>query len=291
MAAKLISVLSFAAAVSAHGRVLSPTPRAPGPAFEAACGSRMFNTMNSDPNGNIQGLEQGRDASLDPADCFLPLCGAYPFADNAANVQSYAAGEVVPFEVMIAAPHTGVANVSIVNTATNTILGAPLIEFENYASTRTGVAANNTAFSVTLPESISGADCSVAGNCVLQWWWDSDEASQTYMSCVDFTFGGASGGGSAPAPAPPAASSAAPAPVQSSAAPVAPVQSSAPVDSAAPAPTFSTVVPDVPAPTATGGASPQPTAPSTCTRRRVRRNSPEAKRYHAKRAAALAARR
>lgn len=284
MASKILSVLSLAAAVSAHGRVTSPPARAPGPAFEAACGSAMFNNMNSDPNGNIQGLEQMRDSSLDAADCFLPLCKAFPFADNEANVQSYSAGEVIPFEVVIAAPHTGVANVSIVDTTTNSIVGAPLIEFTNYASTATGVAANNTAFSVTLPESIAGADCSVAGNCVLQWWWDSDEASQTYMSCIDFTFGGSTGGGGSapPAPAPPAESS----PV----APAPPAEST-PTDPDAPAPTFSTIIPDAPGATETPSV-PEPSSPPTvCTRRRVRRNSLAAKKYHAKRAAAAAARR
>lgn len=48
----------------------------------------------------------------------------------------------------------------------------------------------------------------MAGDCVLQWWWDSPESKQTYESCVDFTMGGSGG-----APAPPARRSAAPAPL------------------------------------------------------------------------------
>ncbi|KAM0333522.1 hypothetical protein ACHAQA_002187 [Verticillium albo-atrum] len=291
MSAKILSVLSFVAAVSAHGIVTSPTPRPAGDAFRAACGNTMFNMINSDPLGNIQGMEQGRDASLAAAGCKLELCKGFSFEDNAANVQSYSPGETVNMLVNIGAPHTGVANVSVVDTATNSIIGTPLIEFTNYASTATGVAANNTDFSFDLPATLP-ADCSTAGNCVLQWWWDSDEAGQTYMSCIDFTFGG--DGSAAPAPAPPAASSAPvveePAAPTTTAAPVAPTTTAAaPVGTtSAAAPVVEEPVVEEPAAPTTTGAAPVPTAPSTCTRRRVRRNSAAAKKYRAaKRAAAL----
>ncbi|PNH76515.1 hypothetical protein VD0001_g1085 [Verticillium dahliae] len=200
MASKIMSLLSIVAAVSAHGIVTSPPPRPVGDAFRAACGNTMFNMINSDPLGNIQGMEQGRDASLASADCDLNLCKAFKFEDNpAANIQSYSPGETVNMLVRIGAPHTGIANVSVVDTTTNTIIGTPLIEFTNYASTRTGVAANNTDFSFDLPATLP-AQCATAGNCVLQWFWDSDEAGQTYLSCIDFT---TTGTGSAPPRPPP----------------------------------------------------------------------------------------
>ncbi|KAH7363797.1 hypothetical protein BKA65DRAFT_545712 [Rhexocercosporidium sp. MPI-PUGE-AT-0058] len=44
---------------------------------------------------------------------------------------------------------------------------------------------NQTEFEVTMPD--VKAQCGMAGQCVMQWWWDSKEAKQTYMSCVDFT--------------------------------------------------------------------------------------------------------
>ncbi|KAK1586105.1 uncharacterized protein LY79DRAFT_591021 [Colletotrichum navitas] len=204
MQAKILAVLSFAAAVSAHGKVTSPPPRVAGQAFQEACGNTLLNTEKSDPFGNIQGLAQQAGRSLDASKCDLALCKGYKFADNAANVQSFAPGQKVDFKVDIRAPHTGVANVSVVDTTKNSIVGSPLISFTNYASTKTGVAANNTAFSVTLPQSLP-ASCATAGNCVLQWWWDSREAGQTYMSCVDFTSAGSGSGSAAPAPAPSAA--------------------------------------------------------------------------------------
>ncbi|OHE96276.1 hypothetical protein CORC01_08494 [Colletotrichum orchidophilum] len=210
MQSNILTVLSFVAAVSAHGKVTSPTPRSAGDAFKAACGDTMWNTEQADPYGNIQGLANQAGSSLDPTKCELYQCKGYKFADNTANVQSYTPGQTVDFKVEIRAPHTGVANVSVVDTTANSIIGSPLISFTNYASTKTGVAANNTAFSVTLPNSLP-ATCGTAGNCVLQWWWDSAEAGQTYMSCVDFTSGSGSGS-AAPAPAPSAAAPSAAAP-------------------------------------------------------------------------------
>ncbi|OHW96265.1 chitin binding protein [Colletotrichum incanum] len=199
MQSKIVTVLSFVAAVSAHGKVTSPTPRPAGDAFKEACGNTMWNTEQSDPYGNIQGLAQQAGSSLDASKCQLELCKGYKFADNSANVQSYTPGQTVDFKVEIRAPHTGVANVSVVDTTSNSIIGSPLISFENYASTKTGVAANNTAFSVTLPDTLP-SNCGTAGNCVLQWWWDSAEAGQTYMSCVDFTSGGSGTGSGSPTP-------------------------------------------------------------------------------------------
>ncbi|KAI8293149.1 hypothetical protein K4K59_005906 [Colletotrichum sp. SAR11_240] len=206
MQSKIVTVLSFVAAVSAHGKVTSPTPRVAGDAFKEACGTTMWNTEQSDPYGNIQGLAQQAGSSLDASKCELALCKGYKFADNT-NIQSYSPGETVDFKVEIRAPHTGVANVSVVDTTSNSVIGEPLISFTNYASTKTGIAANNTAFSVTLPDSLP-SNCGTAGNCVLQWWWDSAEAGQTYMSCVDFTSGSGSGSGSSGSTTP--ASSAAP---------------------------------------------------------------------------------
>lgn len=87
-------------------------------------------------------------------------------------------------------PHAGPMNVSIVKTATNTVLGAPLLSFDVYADeTLAQLPANNTAFSVTMPAGLGASgsgDCAVAGDCVLQWFWFGTNAKQTYESCVDF---------------------------------------------------------------------------------------------------------
>ena len=90
-------------------------------------------------------------------------------------------------------PHEGPMNVSIVQTATNKLLGKPLIAFASYADEKLpALPANNTAFSVTMPALAQG-QCVKAGDCVLQWFWFGTAAKQTYESCVDFVMASAAG--------------------------------------------------------------------------------------------------
>ena len=127
--------------------------------------------------------------------CTDVLC-SYQFADNQANVQTYTLGQTIPMVVEIRAPHTyvylslascplanlypsGNANVSIVDTTSNTVIGDALISWDVYASTATGVTADQTNFDITIPEDLGGK-CTTAGDCVIQWFWDAPEIDQTY---------------------------------------------------------------------------------------------------------------
>ncbi|KAJ5798717.1 chitin binding protein [Penicillium pulvis] len=186
----LAAVAGLVSLVHGHGFISSPTPRYPGSAFEAACGQQAYDTETADIYGNVQGMLQVAESQSDynAAECNAWLCKGFKYADN--NVTySYTAGETVDFEVTIQAPHTGVANVSVVDTSTNTVIGSPLISWSVYASVSTGVAANNTAFSVTIPDDL-GDQCTTGGDCVLQWYWYAESIDQTYESCVDFTVDG-----------------------------------------------------------------------------------------------------
>ncbi|KAL2151764.1 hypothetical protein VTH82DRAFT_6862 [Thermothelomyces myriococcoides] len=241
----LASLVSLLPLVAAHGFVTSPPARRPGSAYRATCGEQPFYQQSSDINGNVQGVQQvvGQDTT---DACNLWLCKGFVLEDNEDRVQSFSFGQTIDFQVNIAAPHTGYANVSVVKTSTNTIIGEPLIEFENYASNN-GVAANNTAFSVTLPSDLGGS-CTTAGDCVLQWFWDAPDIDQTYESCVDFTVssgvdGGSGGSTSAFPTAPATATTATPtsAPSTSSSAAAAPTTTS--TEDAAPTAT-ATPVPD-----------------------------------------------
>lgn len=207
----------FAAGVSAHGRVTSPTPRPLGDAMKAACGDQVWNMQSSDNNGNIQTMAQigTSQSDFDAAKCHLWQCRGYQFDDATADsIQSFTAGQKVPFVVDVAAPHTGVANVSVVDLGANAVIGDALISWDSYASTEKGVQPGDENFSVTIPSDLP-ATCSEKGGCALQWWWDARSIDQTYISCVDFVVGGASGSsgsssgsGSASSAAAPAASSA-----------------------------------------------------------------------------------
>ncbi|EAQ93097.1 hypothetical protein CHGG_01332 [Chaetomium globosum CBS 148.51] len=126
----LVSLLPL---VAAHGFLSSPPARRPGAAYRATCGEQPFYQQSSDINGNVQGIQQvvGSDAT---EDCNLWLCKGFLLEDNPDQVQSYSLGQTIDITVNIAAPHTGYANVSVVKTSTNTMIGNPLIEFQNYAS-------------------------------------------------------------------------------------------------------------------------------------------------------------
>jgi hypothetical protein len=116
----------------------------------------------------------------------LDLCRGATFADNADLVHTFVAGQVVAMKANIPIPHEGPMNVSVVDTETNQVIGAPLITFASYADESLAtLPANNTAFSVTMP-SLTAGQCSQAGRCVLQWFWFGTAAKQTYESCIDF---------------------------------------------------------------------------------------------------------
>ncbi|KAF7717169.1 Lytic cellulose monooxygenase (C1-hydroxylating) [Penicillium ucsense] len=183
--------------VHGHGFVTSPQPRMPGPAMKAACGNQVEINQQSDNYGNIQGELQVAASQNDynAAECDIWLCKGYKFDDNKDNVFSYKAGQTIDFGVAIHAPHTGVANVSVVDTASNSVIGQPLISWDVYASTATGVKPDETSFKVTLPTDLP-SKCATAGNCVLQWYWYAQSIDQTYESCIDFTVGAGSASGS-----------------------------------------------------------------------------------------------
>ncbi|KAK2595700.1 hypothetical protein N8I77_013725 [Diaporthe amygdali] len=253
----------FVAGVSAHGRVTSPTPRPLGDAMKAACGDQVWNMQSSDNNGNIQTMAQigTSQSDFDATKCHLWQCRGYQFDDaTTASIQTFTAGQKVPFVVDIAAPHTGVANVSVIDLAANSVIGDALISWDDYASTATGVTADDENFSVTIPSDLPST-CATKGGCALQWWWDARSIDQTYMSCVDFVVGDASGSSSSSG----SASSSA-APVASSAAAT---TSSVPAAANAAAPTtLSTVV---------GTSTSAPAAAATddssaCTKRKARRS-------------------
>ncbi|KAG4427932.1 hypothetical protein IFR05_016588 [Cadophora sp. M221] len=219
----LLSAAGLLTAVSAHGAIVTPTPRSAGEAMKAACGTQVYYNQASDSFGNIQGELQvaASQSDYDAAACNIWQCKGYQFADvDAANIQSWTAGQIVPFTFDVRAPHAGTANVSIVNTATNQIIGSPLITYSDFGNNAYAIPANQTSFSITIPSDL-GSTCATAGACVVQHYWDARSIDQTYESCVDFTVGGSGA-------AAPVASSSAAAPVASSVA-SSPVATSAPI--------------------------------------------------------------
>lgn len=89
------------------------------------------------------------------------------------------------------APHTGVANVSIVKTSTNKIIAANLKKWDVYASNSVPTVASQENFSIKMPTTL-GSKCATAGDCVIQMHWNAADIDQTYQSCIDFTMAASS---------------------------------------------------------------------------------------------------
>jgi predicted carbohydrate-binding protein with CBM5 and CBM33 domain len=193
---KVMASASMIALVSAHGFILSPSPRMPGSAMSDACGQQMYNNQMGDNYGNVQGQLQvtNGQTDFDAAACDVWLCKGYKFDDNKDNVQEYTVGQDVDISVDIRAPHTGVANVSVVSTSSGAVLGSALKSWDEYGSNAYTIPEDQKEFSITIPDEAS--ECSSPGDCVIQWFWDAADIDQTYESCIDFVVGGGSGSGS-----------------------------------------------------------------------------------------------
>ncbi|KUJ21288.1 uncharacterized protein LY89DRAFT_639261 [Mollisia scopiformis] len=188
-----ISILSLgllATQVLGHGLITKPWPRTPGALSLAACGPTVTNNIKGDNTSHVEGLPEAAmtDAKYNAAECNLWLCRGLQLEESAkANVIAYTPGQKVSMSVKISIKHHGTANVSIISTKTNKIIGDELLYWDKYADERLpAMPANNTQFDVVIPTTL-GSQCANAGDCVLQWWWYGTAARQTYESCVDFT--------------------------------------------------------------------------------------------------------
>ncbi|KAM0720937.1 hypothetical protein Q7P37_003222 [Cladosporium fusiforme] len=194
---KVMASASMVALASAHGFIVSPSPRMPGDAMAEACGQQMVSNQMGDNLGNVQGQLQvvnGQD-DYDEAACNVWLCKGYKYEDNTDNVQEYTVGEEVAMEINIAAPHTGVANVSVVSVSSGQVIGSALKSWDEYASNAYTIPDDQLNFSIEIPD--TGSECTSPGDCVIQWFWDAPDIDQTYEACIDIVVsGGSSSGGS-----------------------------------------------------------------------------------------------
>lgn len=162
----LFSLIVLAAQASCHGLVTKPATRFAGNATGAVCGKTMETFFQMDNTSYPEALLRANPygwPGYNPQKCNLWLCRGYQFADNTAHVESYRPGDVVDMEVWIRIPHKGYANVSVVDTAANEVIGKPLIAWTDYAATL-DPPRNQTHFSVTVPE--LGGKCTTPGACV-----------------------------------------------------------------------------------------------------------------------------
>lgn len=162
----LASCLSL---VNAHGYFQIPVGRHPGAAYKSACGEQAYNNLNSDINNNIQGLEQltATQSDYNAAECHLWKCKGLKYADNTANVHKYTPGQNVDMYFQIVAPHSGYANVSVIDLVSNSVIAANLTSWDQYAMTSEPMKASWQNFTVQMPTDL-GNKCAKGGACAIQ---------------------------------------------------------------------------------------------------------------------------
>lgn len=168
VSSSVFSLAALVALVQGHGLVEAPAARAPGETTATICGKNMVDFYKADGTSYPEALM--RNANWQEGvteDCDLFLCKGYQFEDNLDNVHEYSTGDVVDFKVQIRIPHVGYANVSVVDTASNAVIGEALKVWESgYADGAKfpNLPADETSFSVTIPE-LDGK-CAEPGACV-----------------------------------------------------------------------------------------------------------------------------
>ena len=165
-----IPLLTLVPAVLGHGLIQQPPSRPIGEALTANCGSAVYGKIKADNTSYVEGMPEAaaKDKGFNAAKCNLWLCKGLQFADNAANVQKWTAGQVVPVKVWLRIPHEGSANVSIVDTKSNKIIGEFLKNWpKGYAPGRSEKDAplDQREFSIKVPTGLE-EKCAVAGDCV-----------------------------------------------------------------------------------------------------------------------------
>ena len=162
----MIGLASLIPQSLAHGLVTKPATRQPGSATQSVCGAPMVSFYKADNTSYPEALKRGSgwDKGYNAAKCNLYLCRGFQFEDNKDQVQKYKPGDVVNMEVYIRIPHKGFANVSVVDLASNSVLGEPLKTWPSNYAASLDPPRDQTQFNITIP-ALSGK-CATPGACV-----------------------------------------------------------------------------------------------------------------------------
>ncbi|KAH8897690.1 hypothetical protein GQ53DRAFT_637985 [Thozetella sp. PMI_491] len=181
MVASTTKILLLAAAIQVrgHARIDDPTPRGASAHYKYCC----YPKLSIDPTGPIENAVQYADADYN---CNAYLCRGYQYGDNKDNVIDVKAGDTLHFHINLVASHKpGYANMSVVDTAANTVITA-LKTWDHWPDVTDGSTfEEKTQFNITVPEGLESR-CDQGGKCVMQWFWYAISNVQTYESCHDF---------------------------------------------------------------------------------------------------------
>ncbi|CED83480.1 hypothetical protein [Phaffia rhodozyma] len=181
--------------VAAHGALHNIMIRKAGPKSKEVCGAQ-FN-IDRDGVANKNGLmlaSNNKDTLGNPylSTCPWTVCTGFQYEDNVENLYTFPAGTVLPLRYYIGNHHEGWANVSVINTKTDTIIGSMLKSwdskfsvYDNWNTCPNVPDLDQNKFEVTIPD--LGDQCTTPGVCAVQFFWFSKiYDNQMFNSCVDF---------------------------------------------------------------------------------------------------------
>ncbi|ETI41792.1 hypothetical protein F442_12891 [Phytophthora nicotianae P10297] len=259
------------AGVEGHGQMTFPTNRQMSEKFHKDSGALINIGLNELQIAPIEGLSQHKQVDFPPSPTFNLLNGCRGTVyEKGSNVTTLPPGEDFDVKWTIQAPHPGFMKLSILKPSKDS---KGVITYKSYKTLLNiePFAENGGDGSTTakMPADVKG--CEKPGNCVLQFYWHSDIAKQTYPTCADIIVPGSGAGTSTTPSAPAAETPEAPTPATPAPKPTTPKPTTAAPKAATPAPA---PVTDAPASAATKGKSQEVAgeAESSKCSRRMRRN-------------------
>ncbi|KAF4130665.1 Lytic polysaccharide mono-oxygenase [Phytophthora infestans] len=188
------------AGVDGHGQMLYPTNRQMSEKFHKDSGALINIGLNEMQIAPIEGLSQHKQKDFPPSPTFNLLNGCRGTVyEEGSNVTTLQPGKKFDVKWTIQAPHPGFMKLSILKPSEDS---NGVITYKKYKTLLTiePFAENGGDGSTTakMPANVKG--CKSPGDCVLQFYWHSDIADQTYPTCADIIVPG-SGASTPSAPA------------------------------------------------------------------------------------------
>ncbi|EGZ08682.1 hypothetical protein PHYSODRAFT_318648 [Phytophthora sojae] len=182
------------AGVEGHGQMTVPAYRQMSEKFHKDSGALINIGLNEMQIAPIEGLSQHKQKDFPPSPTFNLLNGCRGTVyEEGSEVTTLEPGKEFDVKWTIQAPHPGFMKLSILkpsedSTGTITYKGyKQLLNIEPFAEH--GGDGSTTA---KMPADVSG--CEKPGDCVLQFYWHSDIANQTYPTCADIVVSGSGAG-------------------------------------------------------------------------------------------------
>ncbi|KAF4037977.1 Lytic polysaccharide mono-oxygenase [Phytophthora infestans] len=194
---------SFALAVAAaalfttadaHGKMTTPTSRQMSEKFHKDSGALVNIGLEEMQIGPIEILSQHKQKDFPPSPTFNLLNGCRGTVYEEANeVTTIRAGSDFDVKWKIDAPHPGYMKLSILKPSEDS---KGVITYKSYKTLLNiepfGENGGTGGTTAKMPADVAG--CEKPGDCVLQFFWYSAIAKQTYPTCADIVVSGSGGG-------------------------------------------------------------------------------------------------